>query len=314
MQQYILRRLLLAVPVVLGVATLVFVLMRIVPGDVALLILGDSASDEAIQSLRVELGLDKPVPVQYLAWMGGLLRGDLGTSLLTKDSTLEQLARRWPVTFELTVTALLIAVAVAIPIGVVAAVRQDKAFDHVVRVLAILGLSVPEFWLATMTIVLLALWFQYSPPLGYVNLTENPWANLQQILIPAVILAIHMVGSVARMTRATMLEVMRQDYVRTARAKGLRQRQVLYRHAVKNAMIPVVALIGLSAGRLLGGTVILESIFNLPGVGRLTVDAIWKRDYTQLQANIIFFSLFFVIVNLLIDLTYARLDPRIRFK
>ncbi len=314
MQLYVIRRLLWGLTAVFGVATLVFVLIRVVPGDVASLTLGDQATPEAIQALRDELGLNKPMYEQYFTWMTHLVQGDLGVSLRAKDPVVGELLKRWPVTFELAFISLIIAVAIGLPVGAIAAMKQDKPFDHVVRVIAILGIGIPEFWLGTLVIIFLALTFKYSAPLGYVSFFENPWNNLQQFIIPALVLASHQMGSIARISRAQMLEVVRQDYVRTARAKGLLERSVITGHALKNALIPVVTIVGLQLGRLLGGTVIMETIFSLPGIGRLTTEAIFQRDYAQLQANILFFAFFFVLINIGVDLLYGVLDPRIRYR
>lgn len=314
MSNYVVRRLLWGMTAVFGVATLVFFLIRVVPGDVASLTLGDQATPEAIEALRTELGLDRPIYVQYVDWMSHLAKGDLGLSLRAREPVVAELLKRLPVTIELGIISLFIAVCIGLPVGAVAAVKQDKPFDHVVRVLAILGIGIPEFWLGTMTLIFLSLWFKYTPPLGYTSITENPWINIQQFILPALVLATHQVGSIARLSRATMLEVVRQDYVRTARAKGLFERNVIARHALKNAMIPVITILGLQLGRLLGGTVIMENIFSLPGVGRLTAEAIFQRDYSQLQANILFFAFFFVLINIAVDLLYGVLDPRIKYK
>ena len=314
MSNYVVRRLLWGMTAVFGVATLVFFLIRVVPGDVASLALGDQATPEAIEALRQELGLDRPIYLQYVDWMSHLAKGDLGLSLRAREPVVGELLKRLPVTIELGVISLFIAVCIGLPVGAVAAVKQDKPFDHVVRVLAILGIGIPEFWLGTMTLIFLSLWFKYTPPLGYTAITENPWINIQQFILPALVLATHQVGSIARLSRATMLEVVRQDYVRTARAKGLFERNVIARHALKNALIPVVTILGLQLGRLLGGTVIMENIFSLPGVGRLTAEAIFQRDYSQLQANILFFAFFFVLINIAVDLLYGVLDPRIKYK
>ncbi len=314
MRQYVIRRLLWGLTAVFGVATLVFLLIRVIPGDVAALALGDDAPPEAIAALREELGLNKPIYEQYVSWMVGLAQGDLGLSLRKREPVVQQLADRWPVTFELALISLVVAVAIGLPIGVLAAVKQDKPFDHVVRVLAILGIGIPEFWLGTMSIVFLALWFHYSPPLGFTEITVDPLRNIQQFMLPALVLATHQLGGIARLSRATMLEVIRQDYVRTARAKGLLEGRVIVQHALKNAMIPVITILGLQLGRLLGGTVIIENIFSLPGVGRLTAEAIFQRDYSQLQANILFFAFFFVLLNIFVDVMYGVMDPRIRFK
>ena len=270
-----------------------------------------SAKDLAL--IRHQLGLDRPYYEQYLTWMAGLLRGDMGNSLWTGNPVRDELFRRVPVTLELALLGLPLAILIAIPIGIISATRQDTVSDYVGRLFAIAGLSLPDFWLATLVVVFLAIWFHWLPPRGYISPLESPWDNFQQFFLPAMILGFRLSAVTMRMTRSTMLEVLRQDYIRTAWSKGLRERVVIYRHAVKNAMIPVITLLGRQFSVLLGGTVIIETVFGIPGVGSLTLDAINQRDYTQVQGNVMFLAAIMVLMNLLVDISYGWFDPRIRY-
>jgi peptide/nickel transport system permease protein len=245
--------------------------------------------------------------------MGGLLTGDWGTTLISKRSVWDEIKTRIPVTLELTLLATTFAFIIALPIGIISAVRQDSITDYILRVLSIGWLSIPSFWLGTMLIVFPAQWWGYTPPVGYVDLWEDPLKNLEQLYLPAISLGLALSASLARVTRSAMLEVLRQDYIRTSRAKGLGERLVILRHALRNAMIPVVTLFGLQVGVLLGGTVVLESIFSLPGLGLLTFNAVTVKDYPQVQGLVLFFATVLVTVNLLVDLSYAWFDPRIRY-
>ncbi|MCL4552026.1 MAG: ABC transporter permease [Candidatus Marsarchaeota archaeon] len=313
MQRYIARRILLLFPVLFGVSLFVFVLARVLPGDIATLLAQDAmAGTRDIQALRVELGLNKSLPEQYVDWLTNLAQGNLGKSLWTKEPVLDEILSRWPVTVELAVLAMLFSIGFGVPAGIISAVRQDSWLDYVTRLLAISGLAMPSFWLGILVITLPALWFGWTPPLRYRPLLSDPWANLQQFLIPAFVLGVRMSAILARMTRSTILEVQRQDYIRTAWSKGLRERSVMLRHALKNALIPVVTLCGNQFGYLLGGTVIIETVFSLPGIGRLVLDSIMHRDYPQIQANILLVATTFVLINLVIDISYSFLDPRIR--
>lgn len=315
MREYVLRRILLMIPTLLGVTVLVFMLTHLVPGDVVMVMVGESAQfdPENVEKLRQQLGLDKSLPEQYSSWVGGVVRGDLGKSLWTGRPVSETIMERLPVTFELALLAIAISSLLAILVGVISAIRQDTPIDYIVRVMSIGGLSVPEFWIATLIIVFPAIWFNYLPPMRYTPIFVDPWANLQQFGIPAFTMGVRMSAGVMRMTRSQMLEVLRQDYIRTAWAKGLRERVVIYRHALKNALIPVITMMGTQFSSLMGGTVIVESIFSLPGVGRLMLDSIQVRDYTQLQGNVLFLAIVFLTMNLIVDLTYAWLDPRINY-
>jgi peptide/nickel transport system permease protein len=319
MQAYIAKRLLLALPTLFGVSVIVFLILRAIPGDAALIALGTGASGEggsnlaAVEELRKQFGLDQPLPVQYVVWIGKVVRGDLGDSLVSKRPVLEQFMNRFPVTIELTIIALSISMVVGLVTGIIAAVKQDTALDYVARLISIVGYSVPSFWLGTMLIVLPAIWWKYPYPLGFVPFPTNPTRNLEQFIFPALALGFALSASVMRFTRAQMLEVLRQDYVRTARAKGLADQLVVMRHSLKNALIPVVTVLGQEFTFLIGGTVVIEAVFGLPGVGTLTLQSISQRDYPQVQANILILAGMFVAVNLLVDLFYGWLDPRIAY-
>jgi peptide/nickel transport system permease protein len=312
--KYILRRLLLLIPTLIGMSLLIFVMLRLLPGDVVdVMTSGDTpASNEQKQRLREAFGLDKPLPIQYVTWVGGILRGDLGTSLRTRESVTAILLRSLPVTLELTLLAAIMATVTAIPLGVLSAVRRDASVDYWSRIAGLIGLSLPNFWLATLVLLFTSLTFRWVPPVNYVSPFTNPGANLAQMLIPAAAIALHLMAIVMRMTRTMMLEVLRQDYVRTARAKGAGERAVVYRHALRNALIPVVSVIGFQVGGLMGGSAIVEVIFGLNGIGNTLVQGIFNRDYPLIQASALFLATIFVVVNLCVDVLYGYLDPRVK--
>ena len=314
MRQYALKRLLLVVPTLLLVSAIVFSLTRLIPGDVVVLMFEEKAYAEDLEALRAKLGLDQPLYIQYFTWLGRVARGDLGESLWTKRPVLEELARRLPISIELGTMAIAFALCGALPVGVLSAIRQDTLKDYAARSLAIIGLSVPSFWKATLVIVLPSIWFGWTPPLQFTPFWQDPWQHVSQFLLPAVILGIASAAGIMRLTRALMLEVLRQDYIRTAWSKGMRERRVILRHALKNAVIPVVTIIGIQAGQIAGGTVIMETIFGLPGMGRFLVDAIAQRDYPVVQGVNLLVASIIVGINLLVDMTYAYLDPRIRYQ
>ena len=315
MWHYITRRVLQGLLVLFLVSFLVFSLVRILPGDAILMQLDQAAAPtpENLEKARQELGLDRPFLEQYHTWMAGVLRGDLGYSLTSRRPVSQELLKRVSLTSHLAVMSLLIALLIALPIGVLSAVRQDTVADYCGRLFAILGLSLPDFWLATVVITFLAIWFRWIPPIGFAPIWVDPARNLSQLLIPAVIIGARLAAVSMRMTRSSLLEVLRQDYIRTARAKGLRERAVIVGHAFKNAFIPVITIIGQQFSVLLGGTVIVEFIFLQPGVGSLMLDAVQLRDYTLIQGAVLFFATVIVVMNLLVDLSYAWLDPRIRY-
>jgi peptide/nickel transport system permease protein len=316
MQKYVARRLLLAVPVLLLSSLIVFGLMRVMPGDALMVLMGESGNvgERELAKLRKDLGLDRPYYEQYGIWLWQMVRLDPGHSIFTNEPIAVSLRKAVPVTIELAALAMVIGLVVAVPIGVLSATRQDTPPDYIGRVVAVSGLSLPDFWLATLVITFAAIWFHWIPPIGYVSFWEAPWRNLQQFLLPAAVLGFRLAAATMRMTRSTVLEVLREDYVRTAWAKGLGGRIVVYKHALKNALIPVVTIVGGQLGTLLAGTVIVETIFALPGMGRLTVEAILFRDYPVVQTNVMLVAGTLVALNLLVDLTYAWLDPRIRYR
>jgi peptide/nickel transport system permease protein len=316
---YIARRLLLFVPTLLGASLLIFVLMRLVPGDIAEILVYQTGSESSavqkrqIEQIRRELGLDRPVATQFLAWLGGAVRGDFGYSYSQRRPVNEILAERFPRSMELAAITLLLAALWSIPLGVVSAVRQNTWLDYLVRVLSISGLSLPIFFTGVLILYLLVRVFRWLPPLEYVSLTEAPLENLKQLIWPALAQAYYISAPIMRLTRSQMLEVVRQDYVRTARAKGLGEGGVMYRHALRNSLLPVVTFIGWWGGRLLGGVVIMEIIFAVPGMGLALVQAVSYRDYPTVQAIIFVMALIFLAVNLAVDLLYGWLDPRIRY-
>lgn len=312
MQQYVIRRVLLVFPVLIGVTLLVAGLIRIVPGDAVLVKIEEAGHIEDLEGARRALGLDRSFPEQYLGWLAGAVRGDLGNSFITDRPVSGEVLRALPVTIELAVLSLLVAFVIGVPIGVVSAARHGQWPDHLGRLLSIGGLSMPSFWIATLVVLYSAIWFRWIPPIVYVPFAQDPVSNLQQFAVPAVALGAHFSAVAMRMTRSAMLEVIRQDYVRTAYSKGLRERVVLVRHGLRNALVPVITILGVQFGYLLGGTVLIETIFNMPGLGRLTLDAITQRDYPQLQGNVLVVALMVVTVTLAVDLSYGWLDPRIR--
>ncbi|MGE0598210.1 MAG: ABC transporter permease [Dehalococcoidia bacterium] len=314
MTNYILRRLIMAIPVVVLVSLIVFGMVRVLPGDLASTKLGGEASEEEVAQYRTSLGFDKPLVVQYLEWSGNALKGDFGDSMITNRPTLTELKERIPVTFELALIAILASMAIGITVGTIAAVHEGSVLgDYVPTTLALLGLAIPGFWLATLVITFSAIWWGWSPPLRYESILTNPGTNLEKILPAAAVLCLPLAALTTRMTRASVVEVLRSDHIRTARAKGLSESIVIRRHGLRTALVPVITVSGNQLAALLGGTVIIEQIFLLPGLGKLTFDSISQRDYTQLQASIFFFALIVVLVNLLVDLSYGLIDPRVRY-
>jgi peptide/nickel transport system permease protein len=317
MATYIVRRILLMIPTLLGAVTLIFLLMRLLPGDVALYILGSGESSEvnrqALEQIRQDLGLDQPLIVQYGRWLWGAVRLDFGNSYWTRQPVIEELKRRYPITANLAVMSLLLGTLIAIPVGVLSAVRQDTLADYAARLFVISGLSLPNFWLAILVILGLVHYFHWLPPLDYSPFWAAPWQNFQQLLFPALVTGYRLSAIGARMTRSSIHEVLRDDSVRTARAKGLREFVVVLKHALRNALLPVITIIGLELLTLFGGLVVIETVFTIPGIGRYLVDAITHRDYPSIQAVVFMISVFVVTVNLLVDLVYGFLDPRIRY-
>jgi len=310
------RRVLQGLLVLWLVSLAIFSLVRILPGDAVIMQLDQAAapSPETLARARQELGLERPFLAQYRTWITGALHGDLGRSLITRRAVTSELGKRISLTSHLAVMSIIVAMLIALPVGVLSAVKQDTASDYLARFFAVLGLSLPDFWLATVAITFLAIWVQWIPPVGFAPLWEDPARCLAQLAIPALIIGARLAAVSMRMTRSSLLEVLRQDYIRTARAKGARERAVIVRHALKNAFIPVVTVVGQQFSVLLGGTVIVEFIFLQPGVGSLMLDAVLLRDYTLIQGAVLFFAAVIVTMNLLVDLSYAWLDPRIRYR
>jgi peptide/nickel transport system permease protein len=314
MRAYVARRLLIAVLVLALISVGVFWLLRLGPGDVAQIALGQGASREQVEAMREHLGLREPIHMQYLRWMGQILSGNLGESAISGTPVTSEITSRLPVTAELLTITLLVTVAIGIPAGIVSALYRNSLTDYAVRIAATIGLSVPIFWLATLVILLPNQWWGYSPPLGRtVGLFDDPWGNLRQFVPPALILGTAAASGIMRLTRSALLEVLRQDYVRTARAKGLRERVVVWRHALRNSLIPVVTVLGLQIAALLGGTVIIEQIFTLRGLGNYIFQSIVIKDFAVVQTMALYIALIVVMMNLIVDIVYAWLDPRIRY-
>ena len=316
MHRYIINRILLMIPTLFGVAVITFVLLRMVPGDIVLLKLagdGGRIDETVLQQERARLGLDKPMPVQFVDWMLGALRFDFGLSMWTGRPIVQEIGLRLELSLQLTIMASIIATLFAIPLGALAALKQDTWVDYAIRLFSIGGLAMPGFWVGIITIMLLLYLFRYLPPLTFSSLTQNPADNLSMLIFPALTVGYRYSAVATRMTRSTLLEVMRDDYVRTARAKGLSEQLVVLRHAMRNALLPVVTVIGLEFAFLLGGLLVTEQVFNLNGIGKLMVEAVVRRDYTMTQALIMLVATVFVLTNFFIDLLYVFLDPRINY-
>jgi peptide/nickel transport system permease protein len=314
MTQYVAKRLLAGIPVLLVISILIFAGVRVIPGDVCRIVLQSPEVDQAqCDVLYARLGLDKPFIEQYLSWITNVVQGDFGKSLISDRAVWSQIQGRLGVTIELSLLSVLLAVGVGIPVGVYSALRQDKAADYILRVLTIGWLSMPSFWIATLLITFPAKWWGYAAPVAYQSFFSDPLNNIEKLLLPALSLSLTLAGGVARITRSTMLEVLRQDYIRTARAKGLNERVVLSRHALKNAMLPVITVLGLQLGALLGGTVIIESVYALPGLGTLLLGSVTLKDFPQIQGIVLFFAVVVVLLNLIVDVSYGWFDPRVRY-
>jgi peptide/nickel transport system permease protein len=311
---YVVRRLLGVVPVLVLVAVTSFLLVYLVPGDPAMVMLGSDATPEQLQSLRAQMGLDRSLPEQFVLWGGQAVRGNLGESFFLGRPVTQALLERLPATMQLAVLSLFFSLLIGIPAGIVAAVRQNSWWDQLVMVTAMGGISIPSFWLGLALILLFSVQLGWLPSGGYVPLWEEFWRGLQVLILPSVSLGFMQAALIARMTRSSMLEVLRQDYVRTARAKGLAGSHVILRHALKNAMIPVITTIGTAFGVLLGGAVIVEIVFTYPGLGRLVVLAVQRRDYPLVQGALLMTSVIYVAVNLAVDLLYSVFDPRIKYE
>jgi len=315
MVRYIAQRLVSLIPVLIGISLVTFFLIRLVPGDVVDLMLGNETTiDEGRrQELRKVFGLDEPIYVQYINWASDVVRGDLGTSLRTGQSVRGEIFSKMPVTIELTIFSVIIALLIAIPAGIIAAVKVGTTAEAAAQGVSLLGLSLPNFWLGTLLILVTSRYFHWFPAANYVSFMDDPWKNIQIFILPAISLGAALAAITMRMMRSSLLEVLRREYITTARAKGLSNNTVISRHAIRNAMIPVITVVGIQIGRLLGGAIIIEELFNLPGMGRLAIDAIEQRDYPMIQGVVMVTTIAFVLINLAVDIFYSYIDPRIRY-
>jgi peptide/nickel transport system permease protein len=313
MGRYLLGRFIATLPVLFGVSLFTFMLVRLVPGDPIQIMLGPEVLGNAREEITRLYGLDRPWPVQYVEWLGNVMRGDLGVSLRTGMPITDSIWQRLPATLELTLLAIVIGLVIGMPLAILAAQHRGRLVDGLLSAFVLIGISMPGFWLATLLVLLFSLHLRWLPPIGYISPLENQAENLRRMILPAISLGVAFGATTMRFTRSSLLEVFNQEYVRTARAKGLSEKLVVYRHALKNALIPVVTVTGIQIGRLLGGTVIIEQIFALPGIGRYVFDAISMRDYPVIQGTVMFFTVVFVVINLTVDLLYGIIDPRIKF-
>jgi peptide/nickel transport system permease protein len=309
---YLIQRLAISAVTLVLISLIVFTGVRMIPGDPARVLAGTEADEAGLAEVRAKYGLNDPIPVQYLRWIGLALRGDLGESIRTRESVVQTVARKLPITIELACLSILTALAIAIPVGVLSAVRRNSLWDYLANGLSLCGLSVPSFWLGIMLILLLSVRLGWLPASGFVPLFQEPLANLQRMLMPAFVLGATLAAVLMRQTRNSMIEVLSADYIRTAYSKGLAGRAVVFRHGIRNALIPVVTILGLQTGALMGGAVVTEQIFVVPGFGRLIVEAVFTRDYPLVQGVVLITATSYVLINLLVDLSYSLLDPRIR--
>ncbi len=317
MQRYIIKRIMAMVPTILGVMVIVFVLMRWLPGDAIEMRYseeGTFVSEEMLVQERARLGLDQPIWRQFVKWIWGIVRLDFGISMWTGRPITYEIKIRLELSLQVAIMATFFATVIAIPLGTIAALKQDTWVDYVIRIFSIAGLATPSFWLGILMILMLLIYFKWLPPMVFTSLWKDPWANLSQLIWPALAVGYRYSATATRMTRSSVLEVMREDYIRTARAKGLWEKVVIIRHAMKNAMLPVITVIGLEFAFLIGGLVVTEQVFNLNGIGKLFVQSIAQRDYTMTQALVIVVAATFIVVNFIVDILYAWLDPRIRYQ
>ena len=305
-------RLVALVPMLLALSVASFALVHVIPGDPALVMMGGEGTTQAVEELRRQLGLDRPLHVRYLEWLGRIAQGDLGQSLYNRTQVSEELLWRMPTTFTLVTLALLLAIAIGIPAGLLSAAFRNSWIDHAARLLTLVSLSLPSFWLGLMLIILFSLWLDLFPIVGYEPITRGIGKAIPYLILPSLALGTHLAAILTRLTRSSMLEVLSQDYVRTARAKGLRDRVVLMRHALRNALIPLVTVLGINMGILLGGTAVVETVFVLPGVGQLVVRSLYNRDLPVIQGLILYVAVVYVVINLVVDVLYTYLDPRLR--
>jgi peptide/nickel transport system permease protein len=316
MSKYVLWRVLYAIPALLGVTVIIFVALRIMPGDPVSIMFGTQATKirpEDRAKIEADLGLSSPLMVQYITWLKDIGTGKLGKSFWRGDTVVDLIAQRGPLTVEIAVMAIILSWVVGIPVGILSALRQNSTLDYIARFFTVLFLAIPGFWLGAMIVLVLLLWWDYAPPLGVINIWDDPTKNLQLALGPATVLGLAVSAYIARMTRSSLLEIIREDYIRTARAKGLREQAVVLKHALRNASLPILTLSGVLFGFLLSGTVVVEQAFNVPGLGKAMVEAFVMLDYAVIQNLVFLYSVVFIVINLLIDVSYAWLDPRIRY-
>ncbi len=313
MKNYILRRMLMLIPVLIGISIAIFLIMQLIPGDFVSGILGIEETPELREMWERKLGLDKPLPVQYFSWISGVVRGDFGVSFRTGLPIFPEIIRRFTVSAELAILACIVSWLIAFPLGIISALKRNSIIDRIVRVAALLGVSMPSFATATLLILFFALAFGYYSPIKYVTFMQNPLKNLEILIFPAFVMGGSMAGSVMRMTRSSVLEVMRQDFIKAVRAKGAPERVTIARHAFRNASIPIVTLVGMQIGILMGGTVVIEQIFSIPGLGQYLLTGIFQRDFPVVEGTVLFMSLVYVVINLLVDILYTYIDPRITY-
>ncbi|NOU95712.1 ABC transporter permease subunit [Paenibacillus sp. LMG 31456] len=313
MVSYIIKRLAGLIPILIGISVLVFLILHLVPGDPVLIMLGTNATDEAVSVLREQLGLNKPLIMQYLNWSLHLLQGNFGESVHTGNAILPEIIKRFGITLQLTLLASLIGWAIAIPIGMLSAVKSGSTTDIIGRLIALLGISVPNFAVGTLLLLVFSLYIGWFPPMDFVNLWDDPFESIKKLILPAVTMGIVMAAGVMRMTRSTFLETLGKEFIRTARAKGTPEWKILFEHAFRNSAIPIVTIAGMQFGYLLGGSVIIEQLFSIPGLGQYILDGIHQRDYLVVQGGVLFVAVVFVLINLAVDIVYSLIDPRIKY-
>ncbi|MFV0475717.1 MAG: ABC transporter permease [Pikeienuella sp.] len=314
MLRYVLQRILAAIPVMIFVALFVFLLLRLTPGDPAAIIAGDTATPEQLEQIRESLGLNEPLYIQFVTWIGSLLQGDFGTSILSGTPVIDMIGQRMEPTLSLALTTMVLSILIAVPLGIIAAWKHGTIVDQLVMAISVLGFSVPVFVIGYVLISIFAMDLKWFPVQGFRPIGDGIGAFFSRIALPTITLTLLYIALIARITRTSMLEILGEDYIRTARAKGLQERKVLMRHALRNCSVPIITVIGIGFALIISGVVVTESVFNLPGLGRLTVDAVLARDYPVIQAVILIFSLVYVLINLMIDIAYVLLDPRIRYQ
>ena len=313
MRNYILRRVLMLLPILLGISIAIFLIMQLIPGDAVTGILGIEETPELRAMWERKLGIDKPLPVQFFNWISGVVRGDFGESFRTGLKVFPEILRRFTVSAELALLACVVSWLIAFPLGILSALKRNSLIDRIVRVVALLGVSMPSFATATLLILFLAMGFGYYSPIKYVTFLQNPLKNLEILVLPAIVMGGSMAGSVMRMTRSSVLEVLRQDFVKAVRAKGAPERVTIVRHAFRNASIPIVTLVGMQIGILMGGTVVIEQIFSIPGLGQYLLTGIFQRDFPIVEGTVLFMAVIYVVINLLVDILYTYIDPRITY-